>query len=128
MFLAGALPSHLTTPPPRFQTQRPTIILSCTGTLLEVIQIRLSLTPQMADSNATRTPSACNTTHTIQRSPSPGLFHPRTSGAATQSRPMTTQLGNSATQELHGILLIHGQQPITWPVLTGRARTPIWYR
>jgi hypothetical protein len=106
----------------QIQIQPTGILLCCTGTPLEPIRIRLSLTRPAADSNATRIPSGCDTILMIQRSPTPGLIRARTSGAEIRLRRMTMHPDNSATRELRGMFSIRGRQPIM-QVPTGEART-----
>src|SRR5437764_15192182 len=109
MFLTGVQLRQTPALGSRFQTHRRIITLSCTGTLLEAIQTKLLLTRQTADCDAIRTRVGCNriTTHPLR-----DLTGPRIFGAVIQSRPTTILPASSATQELHGILLIRGLQPI----------------
>src|SRR5207302_11076667 len=109
MFLTGVLVRHLPVLRSLFQTHQEIITLCCTGTPLEAIRISLSLTRQMADSNATKTPTGCNK---ITTRPLRDLMGRKTFGAVIQSRPTTILPGSSATQEPHGISLIRGLQPI----------------
>src|SRR5262249_29453387 len=65
---------------------------------------------------------------TIRQTVTNTLIRPGMCGAAMQCRLTTIQRGNSEIRELHGMLLIHGQQRIMSVVLTGEDQTPMWFR